>query len=153
MPRNSLVLQSHIVNYSSMAEKDGLILNLTVTLGYDIPWRKVHEVLIEAATRTNGILPHPHPFVFQLALDDSWVRYELNAYTEKANDMHIIYSDLNQSVQDACNDAGIEILSPRFAALRDGNRSTVAPGKLPASYRPPSFGVTVESDRPQDQSA
>jgi small-conductance mechanosensitive channel len=144
---NSLVLQSHIVNYSGMAHAQGLILNLTLTLGYDIPWRKVHEALIDAAKRTKGILPHPPPFVFQLALDDSWVQYELNAYTDKANEMHIIYSDLNQSVQDSCNEAGIEILSPRFAALRDGNRSTVPADSLPKNYRPPGFGVKLDSER------
>jgi small-conductance mechanosensitive channel len=141
---NSLVLQSHIINYSGMAEAQGLILHLTVTLGYDIPWRKVHEALIDASKRTEGILAHPPPFVFQLALDDSWVQYELNAYTDKANEMHIIYSDLHQSVQDSCHEAGIEILSPRFSALRDGNRSTVPADKLPRDYQPPAFGVKLQ---------
>ncbi|RYZ79247.1 MAG: mechanosensitive ion channel, partial [Proteobacteria bacterium] len=42
---NAMVLGSHIVNYSSSAEDEGLILNTTVTIGYDAPWRRVHELL------------------------------------------------------------------------------------------------------------
>jgi small-conductance mechanosensitive channel len=143
---NSLVLQSHIINYSSMAESRGLILNTTITLGYDIPWRKVHEALVSAARRTNGILADPPPFVFQTSLDDSYVSYELNAFTDRANDMQIIYSDLHQAVQDSCNEAGIEILSPQYGAIRDGNRSTIPESHLPKDYRPPSFGVRMDGE-------
>ena len=136
---NSMVLSSHIINYSTKAEEQGLILHSTVTLGYDLPWRKVHEVLISAALDTEGIIPEPPPFVLQTSLNDFYVSYEINAYTRSPLLMANIYSDLHQSIQDKCNQAGIEILSPHYSSLRDGNMSTIPEDYLPKNYKAPKF--------------
>lgn len=146
---NSTVLNSNIINYSAMAkdvgDQTGLILNTTVTLGYDVPWRKVHEVLIQAAHDTPNLLKHPAPFVLQTALNDYNVSYELNAYTDRAEAMPSIYSDLHKHIQDRCNQAGIEILSPAFSALRDGNHSTIPASYLPQDYEAPGFNLQSRS--------
>ncbi len=126
---NGMVLGSHIINYSSSAKKIGLILHTTVTIGYDVPWPKVHELLIEAALATPHIQKKPNPFVFQTSLDDFYVSYEINAYTGAPNQMAIIYSELHKNIQDKFNQAGIEILSPMYQAMRDGNQITI-----PKSY-------------------
>ena len=138
---NSMVLSSHLINYSSSAQVHGLILNTTVTIGYDAPWRKVHETLIAAARATEHIKETPAPFVLQTALNDFYVSYELNAYTEKSQGMARIYSELHQNIQDKFNEAGIEIMSPHYATLRDGNQSTIPADYLPKDYEPPSFRV------------
>ena len=145
---NSIVLSSHIVNYSSNSQKNmGLILHSTVTLGYDVPWREVHQALIQAALNTPDILAEPRPFVLQTSLDDYYVSYEINAYTNTPHRMAVIYSDLHQNIQDACNAAGIEILSPAYNALRDGNHSTIPGEHLPPDYRPPGF--RIDRDKPE----
>ncbi len=136
---NAMVLGSHVINFSSSAQTFGLILHTTVTIGYDAPWRKVHETLLAAAKATEHILPQPEPFVLQTALNDFYVSYELNAYTDKSQGMARIYSALHQNIQDCFNAAGIEIMSPHFSALRDGNQSTIPPEYLPEDYRPPNF--------------
>ena len=136
---NSSVLNSHIINFSSLAGEKGLILHTTVTIGYDVPWKRVHEALIAAARATGDILPEPDPFVLQTSLNDYYVSYEVNAYTNKPNGMARIYSDLHQNIQDAFNEAGIEILSPQYAAIRDGNYSTIPEDYLPKSYEAPGF--------------
>ena len=138
---NAMVLGSHIINFSSSAKDAGLILHTGVTIGYDVPWRKVHDLLIAAARATPGILKQPGPFVLQTGLDDSYVSYELNAYTDQPNIMANTYSELHQSIQDKFNEARVEILSPRYSALRDGNRSTVPEDHLPKSYQPPAFRI------------
>jgi small-conductance mechanosensitive channel len=138
---NSLVLGSHVINYSSSAQAFGLILNTTVTIGYDAPWRKVHDALLAAAKATEHILPLPEPFVLQTALNDFYVSYELNAYTDKPHGMARTYSALHQNIQDRFNEAGIEIMSPHFSALRDGNQTTIPTDYLPEDYDPPSFRV------------
>ncbi|MGE5207165.1 MAG: mechanosensitive ion channel family protein, partial [Chlamydiota bacterium] len=120
------VLSASMVNYSARARSAGLILHTSVTIGYDAPWRKVHELLLRAATNTGGILPEPKPFVLQTALNDFFVSYQLNAYTDQANNMANIYSELHQNIQDSFNEGGIEILSPHYMQLRDGNMSTIA---------------------------
>lgn len=139
---NSMVLASHIINYTEEASEKGLILNTTVTLGYDIPWRKIHEVLIAAALATEGVDSKPKPFVLQTALDDFYVHYEINAYTSHPEIMALTYSQLHQNIQDKCNEAGIEITSPHFATLRDGNAMAVPPEYLPKDYQAPGFKVT-----------
>ena len=138
---NSMILSSHIVNYSSSAKECGLILNAGVTIGYDADWRKVHELLISAARRTADIQESPSPFVFQTSLDDFYVSYELNAYTEKPQVMAATYSLLHQNIQDVFNEAGVEIMSPHYSQIRDGNRMAIPDSSLPPGYAPPAFRV------------
>ncbi|MDJ0615857.1 MAG: mechanosensitive ion channel family protein [Calothrix sp. MO_192.B10] len=138
---NATVLSSQIINYSALSQDPShyLILNTTVTLGYDVPWRKVHQVLIDAALVTSHIRSQPPPFVLQTSLDDFYVSYELNAYTNKPTIMAKIYSELHQNIQDKCNEADIEILSPHYSAMRDGNQTTIPADYLPKDYKAPGF--------------
>ena len=140
---NAMVLSSHIVNYSTSAQEPGLILHTAVTIGYDAPWKKVHEVLIAAARQTPDILPEPAPFVLQTALGDFNVAYEINAYTDKPGVMAATYSALHANIQDRFNAAGLEIMSPNYLALRDGNPAAVPQDKLPKGYRAPAFRVDI----------
>ena len=125
---NSKIMSSEVINYSVDAPALGLILNTMVTIGYDAPWRKVHELLISAALSTEGIIEEPAPFVFQTSLDDYYVSYQINAYTKRPNEMAKIYSDLHQNIQDKFNEGGVEIMSPAYRSLRDGNVTTI-PGE------------------------
>ncbi len=146
---NAAVLGSHIVNYSSAAsdpETPPLILHTTITLGYDVPWRKVHQVLLQAALASPEILAEPAPFVLQTSLDDFYVSYELNAYTDNPSIMAKIYSALHQNIQDQCNEADIEILSPHYRAMRDGNQTTIPENYLPRGSQAPSFRVASPSE-------
>ncbi|MGE5303384.1 MAG: mechanosensitive ion channel family protein [Alphaproteobacteria bacterium] len=129
---NALVLASQITNFSAMAEDPGLILHTTVTIGYDAPWRLVHELLIGAGKATRFVVAEPLPFVLQTSLDDFSISYELNVYTQEPSRSLEILSELHQNIQDRFNEAGIEIMSPRFAALRDGNQPA-----MPAEHMPP----------------
>ena len=148
---NSTVMSSHTINYSSDAPDKGLIIHTTVTIGYDVPWKTMHQVLIDAALRTDLVLPEPVPFVLQTSLEDFYVAYQINAYVREANKQAVIYSDLHRHIQDVCNERGVEILSPHYRAARDGNASTIPAGYLPADYKPPMFGVNLNdsvSDSP-----
>jgi small-conductance mechanosensitive channel len=140
---NLSVLNSNLINYSAICResKGHLLLHTTITLGYDAPWRKVHAVLVDAAKATAGIVSEPNPFVLQTSLNDFHVSYEINAYTDRPQSMPAIYSELHQNIQDYCNQAGIEILSPGFSALRDGNHSTIPADYLPPDYQSPTFSI------------
>lgn len=138
---NSMVLGSHIINYSSTSKNEGLILNTTITIGYDVPWRQVHDLLLKAAQLTNDILPDKKPFILQTALNDFHVSYELNAYTDKPNSMAITYSNLHQNIQDVFNSAGVEIMSPHYSALRDGNETTIPVNERAPGYEAPKFRI------------
>jgi small-conductance mechanosensitive channel len=136
---NSMVLGSHIINFSSSALDKGLILHTTVTIGYDVPWKEVHELLISAAYESEYIMKDPKPFVLQTSLDDHYVSYELNAFTDQPNRMAMVYSELHSKIQDKFNEAGVEIMSPQYSAVRDGNQTTIPEKYLPKEYNPPSF--------------
>ncbi len=126
--QNHTVLSNLISNFSTSRE-DGriapLIVHTTVTLGYDVPWRKVHQVLMRAARNTKGLRAHPAPFILQTSLDDYYVSYELNAYTDQVKQLPRIYSRLHENIQDECNHTDIEILSPHYRAVRDGSEITI----------------------------
>jgi small-conductance mechanosensitive channel len=109
---NSVVLGSFVTNFSLQAREQGVALHTSVTIGYDQPWRTIHKLLIDAALRTLDILHNPQPFVLQAQLEDSYVKYEINAYTNHPLRMPYIYSDLRANIQDSFFEAGVEIMSP-----------------------------------------
>jgi len=143
---NTTVMSSHTVNYSSDSKDKGLILNTTVTIGYDVPWKDMHQALLDAADRTDLILKEPEPFVLQTSLDDFYVSYQINAFTNEANLQAVIYSQLHANIQDCCNEAGIEILSPHYRAERDGNRTSIPENYLDKDYVAPSFRIQKVKD-------
>lgn len=138
---NSTVLSSNTINYSANALDKGLIVHTTVTIGYDAPWKDVQQALINAALRTTLIQQEPAPFVLQTSLDDFYVSYQLNAYTKNANAQAVIYSELHKNIQDTFNEAGIEIMSPHYGALRDGSQTTIPADYLPKDYKAPGFNI------------
>jgi small-conductance mechanosensitive channel len=140
-----IAVGSPLTNYSARAHAQGLILHTAVTIGYDAPWRQVHELLIQAAERTSHILKEPKPFVLQTALDDFYVGYQINAYTDQASRMAQIYSELHQNIQDSFNEAKVEICSPHFRQLRDGNTTTTPSDYLEKDYEAPRFRVETRT--------
>lgn len=129
---NSQVMANHIINFSSMARDKGVMVHTSVGIGYDVDWRKVHALLLAAARETEGVAEKPQPFVHQKELGDFAVVYELNAPVRQAHKIPAVTSELHAQILDQFNQAGVEIMSPDYAALRDGNSPTIPEGS-PAS--------------------
>lgn len=122
---NAAVLSGNTTNFSSLAKEEGLILYTTVTIGYDVSWRAMHEALLEAAARTSNLMAGKKPFVLQTSLDDFYVSYQLNVYSQNSSAMASIYSELHKNILDVCAEKGIEIMSPHYRAERDGNQIAI----------------------------
>ncbi len=122
---NSRVLNSNIINYSKNMGQTGLLVHSNITIGYDVPWQKVNKLLIAAASKTDGIASHPEPFVLQAALQDNYVNYEINGWTRKPEELPKTYSDLHANILDEFHGHQVEITSPAFRAVRDGNAITI----------------------------
>jgi small-conductance mechanosensitive channel len=122
---NSMVLNNNIINYSKNMGQTGLLVHTTITIGYDVPWQRVNELLIAAAQETDGISSHPEPFVLQTALMDNYVSYEVNGWTRKPEELPRIYSSLHANILDQFHGHNVEITSPAFRAMRDGNPITI----------------------------
>ncbi len=111
---NSVILNSHVVNYSALAKKQGLILHTAVGIGYDTPWRQVEAMLLLAAERTPGLRRQPPPFVLATSLGDFAVTYELNVYCDDPSAMPKLYSALHLNILDVFNEYGVQIMSPAY---------------------------------------
>ncbi len=144
---NSNILSSNVINYSTSKLDEGIILHTTVTIGYDVPWRQVHQLLLGAAKKTQYISSEHPPFVLQTSLDDFYVSYQLNATTNEPTLQPAIYSELHQNIQDAFNEAGVEIMSPHYRAARDGNATAIPSDYLPPDYKTPGFRVENNPDK------
>ena len=116
---NSNLLTSQTSNYTVAAHDYGIIVHTKVTIGYDMNWQFIRQLLIEAAEATHGIVHNPKPFVVVTALDDFYVEYEINAYTHKAETLSIVYSELRQNILDKFHTSGVEIMSPHIYAHRN----------------------------------
>jgi small-conductance mechanosensitive channel len=136
---NASILSGHTINFSTSARENGLIIHTTVTIGYNTPWRTIHQLLIDAASSIEMVEKKPEPFVLQTRLDDYYVHYQINAYTKEPGKQAIIYSMLHQAIQDSFNAAGVEIMSPHYSALREGNQIAIPADQIPDHYTAPSF--------------
>jgi small-conductance mechanosensitive channel len=113
---NSLILNSSVVNYSTQAKQGQLILHTTVGIGYEIPWRQVEDMLLQAAALTDGITKEPEPFVMQKSLGDFCVTYELNVYCNNAQKMFRLYTALHRNILDVFNENDVQIMTPAYVA-------------------------------------
>jgi small-conductance mechanosensitive channel len=139
VPNGQLASQP-ILNYTRLAKEAGLILHTQVTIGYDDDWRTVHGLLIEAAKRVEGVEGEPEPWVFQRSLNDYHITYEICCVTKRSHEQLLLYSRLHEEIQDSFARAGVEILSPAYAALRDANavvlpKEPEGPRAAPGGFR------------------
>jgi small-conductance mechanosensitive channel len=112
---NSVLLGGAVRNYTRLAGGAGPLVTTSVTIGYDAPWRQVHDLLIGAARETPSLRRDPAPFVLQRGLDDFYVEYQLLVRLEgDPLQRPRVLSDLHARVQDAFNAAGVQIMSPHF---------------------------------------
>ena len=145
-----------IVNLKLVDTYAGLIIPFAVSAFAILMFRQAFQglpqALIDAALKTQYLLPDPKPFVLQTGLEDFYVSYQINAYTREANKQADIYSELHQNIQDVCNERGIEIMSPHYKAARDGNTTTIPSGYLPKDYQSPGFNINInKKDDPSSE--
>ena len=127
---NVNIMSSHTTNYSYSAHdaavETRLILHASITFGYDTPWRQVHELLLDAATKTKYVLADPKPFVLQNALDSFFVEYSINVYVQEEKRMLGIRSELYANIQDVFKEAGLDMVCPTFQNIVGENKIAVS---------------------------
>lgn len=122
---NAQVSANQIINYSNMTRSIGVNIGTSVTIGYDVPWRTVHQLLVRSARDVEDVMDSPEPFVLQLGLQDFYVEYKLVVATKRPDRMYRILSNLHQNIQDNFALAGVEIMSPHYRANRGGDAAAL----------------------------
>jgi hypothetical protein len=121
-----------------------MVITVSLTIGYDVPWRQVNELLLLAASRTPGIYQEPPPRVLQRELSTLYVQYDLLAHLEDGKNRAVVISELHCQIQDAFNEYGAQIMSPHFESQP---RKPVLVPKSAGYASPvssPASGITVE---------
>jgi small-conductance mechanosensitive channel len=110
---NSMIWNHHITNFSRRVG-DGASVVAKVGIGYDAPWRQVEAILKTAAARTAGVRTTPEPYVHTSSLDQFNVNYELHAFVDTGTAVYKVQSELNENILDACNEFGVQIMTPSY---------------------------------------
>ena len=113
---NAVVVSTPITNYSRFADVEGVLISTKATIGYDVPWRQVHALLLAAAERTPGVKRNPEPIVRQTNLGEFSVEYTLFVCPETPRFRIHTLAALRANIQDAFNEAGVQIMSPNYEA-------------------------------------
>jgi len=113
---NALVASNVTRNYSRLAADGGLGVATKITIGYDVPWRQVHAMLLMAAARVPDVVAEPPPRVLQTALNDFYVEYTMIVMITEPSRRIAILSDVHAHIQDVFNEFGVQIMSPNYEA-------------------------------------
>ncbi len=115
---NSSILSGNTVNYSTFSE-EGICFQVELTVGYEEPWQRIHELLLNIPSRIARVNQLPAPFVLQKKLDDFYVLYELNVYISKSAEIELAKSEIYQHILNDFLAAGIEMNGPHLFAKVD----------------------------------
>ncbi len=146
---NANVLTNRVVNLTA-PDSRGVVVTSTVGIGYEVPWRQVEGLLKLAASRTAGVRSSPEPFVLERALDQFNVTYEINAYLEPGVRLYLAEAELNRTILDAFNEAGVQIMTPSY----EGDPAQPKVAAVTSSATPPSSAtddLQPEADRAMSQ--
>lgn len=107
---NQSLLQNQIINYSGFKY---LAIPVEVSVGYENDKDEIKALLIEAASKTSGIISdNPKPYVILKGFDDFAAVYELRAYTERVNDYFRIQSDIRENIYEVFVQKHIDLTTP-----------------------------------------
>lgn len=111
---NAVMASEKLVNYTRLAAESGVLLSVSVAVGYEVPWQRAHDLLLGAAASTPGIAVEPAPRVLTWELSSFFVRYELHAHLEPGLDLVTARADVNARILDAFGAAGVQLMTPHF---------------------------------------
>ena len=119
---NQQLLTSEIENYG---RKNIVRRNCAITVGYEVPSEKVETALLEAATKAEGVLKEPKPYVWITNLHNFSVEYTLYVFISQIRMLPTIDSNLKRTVLAVCREHGIDLSTPNLIQSVDGKNSVV----------------------------
>jgi small-conductance mechanosensitive channel len=126
----------------------GTIVAATVSLGYDVPRKRVEKALLEAA----GEAGLEDPFVQVKQLGDFSVTYRIAGLLTEVKQLLTARSGLRKHTMDKLHEYGIEIVSPTYMNTRAvGDDRQIIPDEAgPATAAPESAFEDVVFDKAEE---
>ncbi len=119
VPNNS-ILSQQTVNYSAaLRHGEGTIVHSDFTFTYVVPRETIEQYLLEGAARCERLMKDPKPFVLVTALEDFYTRYEINAYTQEAEQLFEVYSELHKHIVDVFREHHLNPTSSHFVSVKE----------------------------------
>lgn len=137
---NAVVVSGKITNLSAQSTDGSVNLTVSVTIGYDTPWRQVKAMLELAAMRTACVDTSQPPLVRQLALMDWYIAYELQVRLLPGESLAAARNALYGNIQDVFNEFNVQIMSPNFVMQPEGAVMVTKENWYPAPAAPPEEG-------------
>ena len=107
----NLYLVTHPV---TTTRSSGTIVSASVSLGYDVPRKRIKELLLQAAGRAELT----DPFVHAMELGDFSVTYRVAGLLTDVKRLLTARSRLRECTLDSLHENGVEIVSPNFMNTR-----------------------------------
>lgn len=117
VPNNS-ILSLPTINYSeAVRQSGGTIVHSDFTFTYKVFRQQIEPLLLEAAGRCELLLKTPPPFVLITELEDFYTRYQINAYTQEAQRLPDVYTELHRHILDVFRENNLEPTSSHFIKM------------------------------------
>lgn len=142
---NAVVVSGKITNLSAHAHGGGINLTISVTIGYDTPWRQVHAMLELAAKRASSVDPAQPPLVRQLSLMDWYIAYELQVQLKAGQSLATARNELYSHIQDVFNEFNVQIMSPNYVMQPEGSVTVAKENWYSAPAVPPDGSKNVSA--------
>lgn len=142
---NAVVVSGKITNLSAHAHSGGINLTISVTIGYDTPWRQVHAMLELAAKRASSVDLAQPPLVRQLSLMDWYIAYELQVQLKAGQSLAAARNELYGHIQDVFNEFNVQIMSPNYVMQPEGSVTVAKENWYSAPAVPPDGNKNVSA--------
>lgn len=142
---NAVVVSGKITNLSAHAHGGGINLTISVTIGYDTPWRQVHAMLELAAKRASSVDPAQPPLVRQLSLMDWYIAYELQVQLKAGQSLAAARNELYSHIQDVFNEFNVQIMSPNYVMQPEGSVTVAKENWYSSPAVPPDGNKNVNA--------
>ena len=114
---NQELLTTEIDNYG---KKTTVRRSCSITAGYELTSKQVEAALLEAATRVEGELKEPKPYVWITNFGDFAVEYTLYVFINQIKRIPEIDANLRRTVFETCKRHKIDISTPRLIQRVEG---------------------------------
>jgi small-conductance mechanosensitive channel/CRP-like cAMP-binding protein len=110
---NGLLAKSPLKNYTRPTRTSRR--NLYFSVGFDVPPRKVHEIVRQAIADTPGVLREPPPSIVTNGFGDAGIEYWVRVFTDQFHRRDIVDGNVRDRIWYGLQRAGISIPFPHRA--------------------------------------